>query len=83
MTKRKFANVEWNVPVTTSGNILDWDTVRTTVLMDIRDELKNMVLELQKLNSLFHCPNAVDIPNILRRIDGNTKKKSKATTKTK
>lgn len=31
--------------------------------------------ELKKLNRLLHCHNATDIPNILRRIDKNTKKR--------
>jgi hypothetical protein len=38
------------------------------ILMDIRGELRRICMVLE-------CPNATDIPNILRRIDGNTKKR--------
>lgn len=31
--------------------------------------------ELRKLNAMFACHNAQDIPSILRRIDKNTKKR--------
>jgi len=46
-----------------------WDGAQLAVLMDIRDELK-------VLNRIIGCGNAIDIPNILRRIDANTKKKT-------
>lgn len=38
------------------------------VLMDLRDELK-------KLNNIFHCPNALQIPDLLRAIKKNTTKR--------
>ena len=41
------------------------------VLMDIRDELK-------RLNALLHCENFQAIPNLLRAIEPNTKKKPRA-----
>lgn len=43
----------------------DWNTVY----------LHKIFVELQKLNRVFACHNAQDIPNILRRIDTNTKKR--------
>lgn len=66
---RKFKNIDWDIPVTSTGNIADWDAVRTSVLMDVRDNLVDVRNELQKLNSLLHCQNFIDIPNILRRVD--------------
>ena len=55
----------------------DWSDAPNTfaygelrVLMDMRDELK-------ELNRLLNCPNALDIPNILRRISRNTHKPKK------
>lgn len=36
-------------------------------LMDVRDELK-------ALNAIFHCHNALEIPDILRSIRQNTRK---------
>ena len=44
------------------------DGAQLAVLMDIRDELQQLV-------GLLGCKNAVDIPNILRRIDVNTTKR--------
>jgi hypothetical protein len=41
------------------------------VLQDIR-------AQLYKLNTLLHCHNAVDIPNILREIRTNTTKPKKS-----
>lgn len=52
------------------NNCCSWEQIQAAILMDIRDELKRM-------NGIFHCPNAIDIPNILRRIDRNTKKPRK------
>ena len=61
---REKANVNWSLE---KGSSVSWDCAQLAVLMDIR-------AELQRLNTLLHCGNAVDIPNILRRIDINTKK---------
>lgn len=40
------------------------------VLQDLRDEL-------QKLNTLLHCPNAIRIPQILDAIRRNTTKRKR------
>jgi hypothetical protein len=40
--------------------------------------LYGILEELKKLNAVFACHNAQDIPNILRRIDKNTKKRPRA-----
>lgn len=56
-------DVTWSLP----DPIGTWEVVQVAVLYDIRDEL-------QRLNSLLHCQNAIDIPAILRRIEKNTKK---------
>lgn len=63
MSRHKDA--DWSLP---GPQIQTWEQVGIAVLMDIRDELK-------RLNGLLHCPNCVDIPNILRHIDKNTKKR--------
>ncbi len=57
-------NGDWTLP----ERLQAWDQAAVAVLMDLRDEL-------QRLNALLHCSNAQDIPNILRRIDANTKRK--------
>lgn len=67
---RKFQNVDWTVDTAKNGVIADWEMVRVSVLMDIRDEL-------QKLNALLHCSNFVAIPQILRRVSANTAKPRK------
>jgi ABC-type transporter Mla MlaB component len=47
-----------------------YDSASLAVLMDLRDELK-------RLNNLLNCPNALEIPTILRKIRANTTKKRK------
>lgn len=64
-TRRK--DVFWNLYTNSSGN-LTWEQVNVAVLMDIRDELK-------ELNRLLHCSNFVAIPTILRTIRRNTTKR--------
>jgi hypothetical protein len=51
------SNIGWETP-----KDLDWQHVLVEVLTDVRDEL-------QKLNSLMHCPNTLEIPRTLERID--------------
>lgn len=53
-------NVDWNVKPDFDGQYA-WAAAQLAVLMDVR-------AELQKLNSLLHCDNAVAIPRILRDI---------------
>lgn len=69
MTDRRKKDVQWTV-ARDDGTVPTWEHVQVAVLMDIRDELK-------KLNQLLHCPNAIDIPNILRAIRRNTTKPRK------
>ncbi len=64
-TRRK--DQDWNTG--TTG--VTWDGAQLAVLMDIRDELK-------RLNAVVHCPNTIEIPNILRAIRRNTTKKRRA-----
>ncbi len=61
MATGRFKNIGWALPATERGLAEDWDTARTALLMDIRDEL-------QQLNSVFACPNFVSIPRELRAI---------------
>lgn len=64
---RKFKDTEWTCEGP-NGRILSWEAAQTSVLMDLRDELK-------QLNRLLNCGNFLDIPNILRRIERNTRKR--------
>ena len=70
MARRK--DVDWHIPSGKVGDIPTPEQACIAVLMDIRDELK-------KLNIIVGCSNAIDIPNILRRIDENTKKAKRKT----
>lgn len=58
MTRRaNRVDVEWETPAST----FDWDHVTVEVLMDIRQELRD-------LNRLLRCPNFTGIPTTLRSI---------------
>jgi len=65
MARHKDAN--WNLP---EGRLEIWDQVHCAILMDIRDELK-------ELNRLLHCHNFLRIPNDLNAIRLNTKRRRK------
>lgn len=51
----------WALPTAENGKIEKWEYVAIAVLMDIRDELK-------QLNALLHCSNFVGIPRTLKAI---------------
>lgn len=53
-----------------SPQVDSWAEVQVAVLMDIRDELK-------QLNRLLGCQNFIAVPQILRRISSNTAKPKK------
>jgi hypothetical protein len=61
----QFKNVNWDLPAHAS-----YDRAKLAVLMDIRDELR-------QLNAVFKCHNCLAIPNILRQIRSNTAKKKR------
>jgi hypothetical protein len=50
-------DVDWTLP----DKLATWDQVNTSILLDIRDELKS-------LNALLHCQNFQQIPQVLRGI---------------
>jgi hypothetical protein len=56
----------WNVARQSDGYV-SYEAAQLAVMQDIRDELK-------KLNAIFHCSNALEIPTILRQIRRNTTK---------
>lgn len=58
MRKKRNINVGWQ---TNDAPNFTWEQVQIEVLMDIRDEL-------QRLNSLLHCPNFMAIPSKLDAI---------------
>lgn len=60
-------NFDWNIERGPSG-YYSWEDIHAALLMDIRAELR-------KLNTVFACPNAIEIPNILREIRRNTTKR--------
>ena len=66
-TRKK--NTNWGIKTNDDGTTPTPDAHLAT-LMDIRDEL-------QRLNSLLHCSNFVEIPRKLDAIKRNTAKKRK------
>lgn len=72
----RFKNSTFNL-ADDAGRCSSWDNARLAALYDIRDEL-------QRLNTLLHCVNFVQIPGKLDRIEAavartekNTRKKRK------
>jgi hypothetical protein len=59
MGDQRFRNVQWALPVTSTGTIQTWEAAQIAVLMDIRDEL-------QQLNTLLGCRNFTQMPRDLR-----------------
>jgi hypothetical protein len=68
-------DVDW-IPGNSEGQAENWERVIVAVLLDLRDEIKGLRNEFVGLNRIVGCGNAIDIPNILRRIDNNTKKRT-------
>lgn len=69
-TRRK--DVVWNTG--DAGQHPTWDGAKLAVLMDIRDELK-------QLNGLLNCPSFISIPRKLDAIQRNTAKPRKVVKK--
>jgi hypothetical protein len=69
MARHKDAN--WNL---TGPKIGTWDEVKAALLMDVRDELKEVNQQLRNLNSIFNCSNFLSIPRVVAEISHNTKK---------
>lgn len=75
MRTGRFKDSDWALPRSDSGHIDSWQLAQIAVLMDIRDELK-------QLNRVFACANFQNIPHVLGRISANTAKpKRKKATK--
>jgi hypothetical protein len=62
-----FENINWKVPTTATGAILDWDAVQLAILMDIRRELR-------RLNRILGCNNFLRLPHDVNQIRCNTAK---------
>lgn len=75
MRTGRFKDSDWALPRSDSGHIDSWQLAQIAVLMDIRDELK-------QLNRVFGCRNFLELPQIVRQIKANTaKSKRKKATK--
>lgn len=71
MARHKDTN--WNLPEGKHGvrsTTHSWESIHSALLMDIRDELK-------ELNRLLNCRNFIAIPSILRGIRTNTTKRKR------
>lgn len=69
----RLKDVAWTLTPDANGNY-SFDAVQTALLMDLRDELKAIRLELQRMNGVVQCSNTIAIPRILRAIQRNTAK---------
>jgi len=67
MKDMRHRNANWAITLHSNGQTVSFEGAQLAVLMDIRDEL-------QALNRLLNCHNALDIPRILRQIRANTSK---------
>lgn len=75
MSTGRFKDQNWHLPKSNDGvRIQSWEAVQVAVLMDIRDELK-------QLNRVFACSNFQNVPHVLRRISANTAKPRKKVAK--
>lgn len=61
-------NVDWQT--NESGAGFTWEQVAIEVLMDMRQELR----EINRKLSALECPNFISIPRTLKRISSNTAK---------
>jgi hypothetical protein len=64
----RHANTNWNLPSGDSDGRHSWESIQTAVLMDLRDELREITHRLHPLT----CRNFIDIPTRLNRIARNT-----------
>lgn len=64
---RKHAHVDWKLPEGQNGALLDWQKVELAVLMDIRDELK-------QLNATLGCYRVARMSDDIHRIDRRLQK---------
>lgn len=69
MADTRFKNATFDLS-DENGRCASWDRAQLAALYDIRDELKRM-------NSILYCPNFLAIPQLLRDINKNTKKRKK------
>ena len=72
VTRRR--NVDWAVWESDGGTFSN-EQVNQMLLMDIRTALLDLGTNMNALLAIFRCPNAQEIPAILRRIDENTKRR--------
>lgn len=64
MASRRMKDIAWE-PGDDKGNAPTWERVIVALLMDVRDEMK-------ELNRTLNCPNTREIPRVLRQIRANT-----------
>lgn len=71
MPDKRHKDSIWNVS-NERGEVEIWEQVQVAVLMDLRDELKEIAHQMRKLNRVFQCPNFLEIPRVLRSIRTST-----------
>lgn len=69
----------WN----TKGDSMTWEDVDRSLLQEQRDLLKTQNGFLLRLVRILECPNFMAIPSVLQLIQRNTKKRKRATRRTR
>lgn len=67
MSDTRHKNTNWQIFPNFTGKF-SHEGAMLVVLMDLRDELQSLV-------RIFSCPNFIEIPTILQKIEKNTMKK--------
>ncbi len=68
MSDGRRKNTSWTVTIVAGGKEVSWEGAQLAVLMDIRDEL-------QTLNRVLGCVRFTTIPDTLKTIAANTKRR--------
>lgn len=64
----RFKDFDWNLLGANENGNYSPETIKMSLLMDIRDEMKLAVRELQAINRIIGCSNFIGIPSTLRGI---------------
>jgi hypothetical protein len=65
----------WNHCKGSDSDWHSWEQAQLEMLESIRNSTEGSNELLLRIARVLECPNCIDIPNILRRIDANTKPK--------
>lgn len=71
-------DIDWNMPEGQNngvgGKVYDWDTIKISLMMDIRDELKRINLAVNRINPIANSTGFLMIPHKLDEIRRQTQR---------